>query len=177
MSKKALQRYPGFVNYYGKYITRLAQKRNPFYKLLITEVPINLTSELKGTINSVNKGLSDTCELALKQPITGKQLVLMTIASSRSAGYGLMIEDNTDQKIQSKRYTDAPLGVWLEKFLPRATQNVYILKISFGNLHGISRVCTHFVGSKRADNCPHRQQVRYTFFPNEGNSASTMKCM
>ena len=88
----------------------------------------------------------------------------MTVASFRSAGCGIMIEDNPDQKIQSKRYTDAPLGVWLENFLPRATQNVYILKTTFGNLHGNSRVCTQFVGSKRADNCPHRQQVRYTFF-------------
>ena len=98
-SKKALQRYLGFVNYYRNYFPRLAEKLNPFYKLLKTEVPINITSELKETIDSVNKALSDACELALKQPIPGKQLVLMTDASFRSAGYALMIEDNPDQKI------------------------------------------------------------------------------
>ena len=49
-----------------------------------------------------------TDQLALKQPIPGKQLVLMTDASFRSAGYALMIEDNPDQKIQSKRKTYAP---------------------------------------------------------------------
>ena len=43
-SKKALQRYLGFVNYYRNYITRMAEKLNPFYKLLKTEVPINITS-------------------------------------------------------------------------------------------------------------------------------------
>ena len=44
-SKKALQRYLGFVNYYRNYIPRLAEKFNPFYKLLKAEVPINIRIE------------------------------------------------------------------------------------------------------------------------------------
>ena len=88
----------------------MAEKINPFYKLLKTEVPINITSELKETFDSVNKTLSDACELALKQPIPGKQLLLMTDASFRSAGYALIIEDNPNQKIQSKRKTYAPVA-------------------------------------------------------------------
>ena len=99
-SKKALQRYVGFMNYYRNCIPRMAEKLNPIYKWLETEVPINITSELKETFDSVNKSLSDACELALKEPIPGKQLVLGTDASFRSAGYALMIEDNRDQKIQ-----------------------------------------------------------------------------
>ena len=35
-SKKALQRHLGFVNYYRNYIPRMAEKLNPFYKLLKT---------------------------------------------------------------------------------------------------------------------------------------------
>ena len=96
----------------------MAEKLNPFYKLLKTEVPINITSELKETFHSVNKALSDACELALKQPIPGKQLVLMTDASFRSAGYALMIEDNPDQKIQSKRKTYAPVAFGSKIFSP-----------------------------------------------------------
>ena len=83
----------------------MAEKHNPFYKLLKTEVPTNITSELKETCDSVNKALRDACELALNHTISGQQLVLMTEASFRSAGYALMIEYNTDQKIQSKRRT------------------------------------------------------------------------
>ena len=49
-------------------------------------------STLTEIFDSVNKALSDACELALKQPIRGKQLVLMTDASFRSAGYAVMIE-------------------------------------------------------------------------------------
>ena len=117
-SKKALQRYLGFVNYYRNYIPRLIEKLNPFYKLPKTEVPINITSELKETFDSVNTALSDACELALKQPIPGKQLVLMTDASFRSAGYALMIEDNPNQKIQSKRKTYAPVAFGSKIFSP-----------------------------------------------------------
>ena len=117
-SKKALQRYLGFVNYYRNYIPRMAEKLNPFYKLLKTEVPINITSDLKETFDSVNTALSNACELALKQPIPGNQLVLMTDASFRSAGYALMIEDNPDQKVQSKRKTYAPVAFGSKNFSP-----------------------------------------------------------
>ena len=98
------------MNYYRNCIPRLAEKLNPFYKFLKTEVPINIKSELKKTFDSVNKALSDACELALKQPIPRKQLVFMTDASFRSAGFALMIEYNPDQKIQSKRKTYAPVA-------------------------------------------------------------------
>ena len=109
-SKNASQRYLGFVNYYRNYNPRMAEKLISIYKLLKTEVPINVTSELKETFHSVNKALSDACELALKQPNPRNHLVLMTDASFRSAGYALMIEDNPDQKIQSKRKTYAPVA-------------------------------------------------------------------
>ena len=42
-SEKSLQRYLGFVNYYKNYTSRMAEKPNPFYKLLKTEVPIDIT--------------------------------------------------------------------------------------------------------------------------------------
>ena len=119
-SKKALQRYLGFVNYYRNYIPRMAEKLNPFYKLLKAEVPFNITSELEETFDSVNKALSDACQLALKQPIPGKQLALMTDASFRTAGYALMIEDNPDQKIKSKKKTYAPVAFRSKVFSPHS---------------------------------------------------------
>ena len=96
----------------------MVEKLNPFYELLKREVPINITSELKEIFDSVNKALSDACELALKQPNPGKQLVLRTDASFRSAGYAFMIEDNPDQKIQSKRKTYAPVAFVSKVFSP-----------------------------------------------------------
>ena len=96
----------------------MAKKLNPFYKLFKAEVPINITSELKESFDSVNRAMSDACELALKQRIPGKRLVLMTDASFRSASYGLMIENNPDQKIQSKKKTYAPVAFGSKIFSP-----------------------------------------------------------
>ena len=64
------------------------------------------------------KALSDACEFALKQPIAGKQLVLLTDASFRSAGFALVIEDNTDQKLQSERKMYAPVAFDSKIFSP-----------------------------------------------------------
>ena len=142
-SKKELQRYLGFVKYYRNYIPRMTEKLNPFYKLLKTEVPINVTSELKETFDSVNKALSDACDLALKQHISGKQLVLMTDASFRSAGYALMIEDHPDQKILSKRKTYAPVVFGSKNFSPaqfkmsiysKELLAIYMAFIEFANI-------------------------------------------
>ena len=113
-----MQRYLGLVNYYSNFIPRRAEKLNPFYKLLKAEVPINITSELKETFDSVNKALTDAFEQALKQPIPRKQIVLMTDASFRSAGYAPMIEDNPDQKIQSRSKTYAPVAFGSKVFFP-----------------------------------------------------------
>ena len=42
-SKKALQGYLGFVNYYRNFIPRMAERLNLFYKLLKAEILINIT--------------------------------------------------------------------------------------------------------------------------------------
>ena len=114
-----MQRDLGFVIYYRKYNPRMAETLNPFYKLLKAEVQINITSELKETFDSVIKALTDACQLALKQPIPGKQLVLMTDASFRSAGYAFMIEHNPDRKIRSKNENVCTSRVWIKSLFPR----------------------------------------------------------
>ena len=73
-------------------------------------MPFKITSKLKESFDSVNKALNDACQLALKLTIPGRQLLLMTDSSFRSAGYALMTEDNPDQKIQSKRNVFAPVA-------------------------------------------------------------------
>ena len=81
-------------------------------------MPTNNTSELKRTFDSVTKALIDACELAPKQLKAGKQLVLMTNASFRNAGYALMIEENLHQKIQSNRKTYARVAFGSNLFSP-----------------------------------------------------------
>ena len=121
----------------------MAEKFNPFYKLLKTEVPINVTSELKETFDSVNKVLNDACQLALKQHNPEKQLVLMTDASLRSAGYALMTEDNPDQIIESKLKTYTPVAFRSKLLSPRQLKMsvfsneflaIYMETVEFGHI-------------------------------------------
>ena len=114
----------------------MAEKLSPFYKLLKAEVPINITSEIKDTFDSVNKALNNAGELALKHPIAGILVVLMTDASL-SAGYALMIEDNPDQKIQSKLKKYAPVKFGSEIFSTAQPNMSIYSKRTLGNLHGI----------------------------------------
>ena len=121
----------------------MAEEPNPFHNLLKTEVPINISSELKGTFDSVNKALSEACELSLQQPIPGKQLVLMTDSSCRRAGYALMIESNLDHKMQSKQKTYAPVAFGSKIFSPaqlelsiysKESLAVYMAFLEFANI-------------------------------------------
>ena len=64
--------------------------------------------------------------ISTETTILGKQLVLMTDASFRSAGYALMIEDSPDQKIQSKRKTYAPVAFGSKIFsLAQTKMSIY----------------------------------------------------
>ena len=46
----------------------------------------------------INEALDRCCQLALRQPLPGKQLVLMTDASFQAAGDAVLIEDDPNQK-------------------------------------------------------------------------------
>ena len=95
----------------------MAQKFNPIDKVNKIELPINICSELKKkTFDSVNRALIDACELALKQLLPRKQLVLITDISFRSAGHSLMVEDNPDRKKQPQRKTCGPVSFGFKTF-------------------------------------------------------------
>ena len=117
-SKKQVQRYIGFVNYYRNYIPRLSEKLLGFYELLKADKQIKVTEELLDHYKAINAALAEACGLALKQPITGRQYVLMTDASFRASGYALMIEEENDKKLNSKKKTFAPVAFGSKVFSP-----------------------------------------------------------
>ena len=112
-SKKALQRYIGFLNYYRNYIPRLAERLTPFFQLLKAtdaKIKIPITPDIMKQFREINEALDRCCQLALRQPLPGKQLVLMTDASFQVAGYAVLIEDDPNQKYTSTRKTYAPIA-------------------------------------------------------------------
>ena len=61
-SKKALQRYLGFLNYYRNYIPWLSEKLTPFFKLLKTDEKVLVTPDLLEKLTEINKALDRCCE-------------------------------------------------------------------------------------------------------------------
>ena len=117
-SKKALQRYLGFLNYYRNYIPRLSEKLTPIFKLPTKDEKVLVTPDLLEKFTEINKALDRCCELALKQPLPNKQIALMTDASFSAAGYAVLIEDDPLEKYTSTRKTFAPVAYGSKTFGP-----------------------------------------------------------
>ena len=117
-SKKQVQKYIGFVNYYRNYIPRLSEKLIGMYELLKADAKIRISEELVDNFKQINASLAEACGIAPRQPIAGKQYVVMTDASFRASGYALMIEENDERKTLSKRKTFAPLAFGSRVFSP-----------------------------------------------------------
>ena len=94
----------------------MVKKLNPFCKLIRAVLEINIKSEHEELSDSVDKAISDAFELALKKPLPGKQLVVMTDTSLWIAGYDLMIENIADKKIQSERKMHEHVAFGSRKF-------------------------------------------------------------
>ena len=88
------------------------------YELIKADSKIRISEELVDNFKEINASLAEACGLALRQPITGKQYVLMTDANFRASGYALMIEENDERKILSKRKTFAPVAFGSRVFAP-----------------------------------------------------------
>ena len=78
------------------------------YELLKADSKIRISEDLVDNFKEINSSLAEACGLALRQPIAGKQYVLMTDASFRASGYVLMIAKDDERKLLSKRKTFAP---------------------------------------------------------------------
>ena len=117
-SKKALQRYLGFLNYYRNYIPRISEKLVPLFQLLKKDETVLVTTELVEQFNEINRDLDRCSQLALKQPLPNKQLVLMTDASFTAAGYAILTEDDPNQKYTSVKKWYAPIAYGSKTFTP-----------------------------------------------------------
>ena len=115
---KALQRYLGYLKYYRNYIPRLSEKLFPFFQLLEKDEKVLGTTELVEQFNEINKDVDRCSQLALKQPLPNKQMVLMTDASFTAAGYVILTEDKPNQKYTSVKKSYAPIAYGSKTFTP-----------------------------------------------------------
>ena len=144
-SKKALQRYLGFLNYYRNYVPRLSERLAPFYKMLKSDEKLLVSKELVQQFAEINKALDKCCDLALQQPIPNKQIALMTDASFGTAGYAVLIEDDPNQKFTSLKVVCTG-RIWIKNFHPSTDQNVNLCQRISCNLLCIQRILAYFLG-------------------------------
>ena len=99
----------------------MAERLTPFFQLLKTtdaKTKIQITPDIMKEFREINEALDRCCHLALRQPLPGKQLVLMTDASLQAAGYAVLIEDDPNQKYTSTRTTYAPIAYGSKTYSP-----------------------------------------------------------
>ena len=99
----------------------MAERLTPFFHLLKrtdakTKIPI--TPDIMKEFREINEDLDRCCQLALRQPLPGKQLVLMTDASFQAADYAVLIEDDPNQKYTSTRKTYDPIAYGSKTYSP-----------------------------------------------------------
>ena len=77
-----------------------------------------MTSELIEQFNEINRDLDRCSQLALRQPLPNRQLVLVTDASFTAAGYAILTEDDPNQKFISVKKSYAPIAYGSKTFIP-----------------------------------------------------------
>ena len=109
------------MNSKHNYIPRLAERLTPCFGLLKTtdaKAKIPITPDIMKAFREINEVLDRCCQLALREPLPGKQLVLMTDASFQAAGYAVLIEDGSNQKYTSTRKTYAVIFYGSKTYSP-----------------------------------------------------------
>ena len=132
-SEKGLQRYYGILNYSRNYKPGLAERLTPFFQLIKTtdaKAKYPITAEIIKQFGEINGALDRCCQLPVRQPLPGKQLVLMTDASFQAAEYALLIADDPNQKFTSTRKTYAPIAYGSKTItLPQIKKSIYAKEV------------------------------------------------
>ena len=114
-----------------------------FFELLKDTSKFYLPTNLVEDFKNINKLLENPCQLVLKQPLKNKHLIVVSDASFTAAGYAIMIQDDPNQKLQSKRKTNAPIAFDSKIFNPTQTKmsiyakeilSIYFAFVEFGHL-------------------------------------------
>ena len=119
------------MNYYRNYILRLAKRLTPFFQLLKTtdaKTKIPITPDIIKEFREMDEAPDRCFQLALRQPLPGKQLVLMTDASFQAAGYAVLIEDDPNQKYNSTRKIYAPIAYGSKTYSPSQIKTSFYAK-------------------------------------------------
>ena len=175
-SKKALQRYVGFLNYYRNYFPRISERLAPFYKMLKSDEKVLVSKKLVQQFEEINKALDKCGDLALEQPIPNKQIALMTDASFGAAGYVVLIEDDPSQIYVTQKDVCSG-GIWIKNLHPSTDQDVNLCQRISCILLRIQRMLAYLLGCAETGYYPYRQQSCHAIFSNKNITPSPVECV
>ena len=97
--------------------------------------------------HDINDVWDKCCQLALRQPLPDKQLILMTVASLQAAGFAVITEDDPNQELTSTRKIYAPVAYGSKNFNIFGNKSVHLRQRNSSNKLGIQRNWTYFLWS------------------------------
>ena len=156
-SKKALQRYLGFVNYYRTYIPRLSEKLAPFHQLLKTEQPIKVAQETQDKFHRY-KQCPNKCLRIMAQTTITRQTICHYDRRQLQC-HRLRTDDRRrphnkshicQKDIRASRFR-------LKNLHTNTNQVIHIRQRILGNLPRIHRIQSHTVGSSQTSPSANRQ--------------------
>ena len=134
-----------------------------------------MTTELVEQFNEINRDLDRCSQLALRQPLPNRQLVLMTDASFTAAGYAILTEDDPNQKYTSVKKSYAPIA-YDSKTFSFPAQNVNICERISRRILRLQGIRTYILGDTQTSDYPHGQQIGHEVLPDQDNTATIMEC-
>ena len=99
----------------------MAKRKAAFFELLKTTdalAKIPITPDIMEEFRELHEALDRCCQLALRQPLPGEQLVLMTDASFEAAEFAVLIEDDSRQNCMSTRNTYESIAYGWKTYTP-----------------------------------------------------------
>ena len=158
----------------------MAQRTTAFFQLLKStdaKAKIPITFDIMKEFREINEALDRCCQLALRQPLPGKQLVLISDESFQAAGYAVLIEDDPIQKYTSTRKTYAPIA-YGSKTYSRSQIKMYIYAKEFLAIYLAFKEIDHiFRGATKPVIVMTDNKSVNSFFHTKSSSSTIMECL
>ena len=153
----------------------------PFFKKKLKTADakdkISITLELMNQFRSLHKTLGTCCQLALRHPISNKNLVLMPDAGFQPAGCAVLIAVDPNQKYTSTWKNYAAVASESKTFIPTEIKCSIPAEKSSGYSFSIKTVWTYLLGLHQTHHYHDWQQISHKIFPNGNFTTTTLECM
>ena len=125
----------------------------------------------------LNEALDRCCQLAICQPLPGKQLVLMADGGFASSWLCSVNRRRSKPKVNINTQELRSSSFWLTDVHAGPNQNVHLRKSFFSQLLGIQRISTYILGCHQTRDNLDRYQNSHQILSNKIDSLALIECL